>query len=140
MSLLTLVREAVVERWLDYAPLTEALGGPHVFNRYVPEDFEMPPLPNKRITVGERTQMPVAVMGSGASIALMTQARTDGFYGDSQVEELAELMDEALEAPLVIAGYGGVVLRNELTAVIVDPDDRTIRLATNRYRISTLKV
>jgi hypothetical protein len=140
VSLLTLVRDAVVERWLAYEPLVDALGGPHVFNRYPPEDFELPPLPNKRITVGERTQIPVPMMGSGSSVTLMTQARTDGFYGDSQVEELAELMDEALEEPLVIVGYGGVVLRNELTAVMVDPDDVLIRLATNRYRISALKV
>lgn len=140
MSLLTEVRGAVVARWLAYEPLTEALGGPHVFNRYVPQDFELPPAPNKRIIVGERTQMPVSVMGYGATITMMAHARTDGYYKDSQVEELVELMDEALEEPLVIEGYGGVVLRNEFTTIMIDPDDTLIRHGPVRYRISTLKV
>jgi hypothetical protein len=137
---LTEVRKAMVARWLGHGPLTTALGGLHVFNRYPPEDFVFPGPPNKRITVGERTQLPVAVMGAGASITVMVHPRTDGFYGDSPVEELVELMDEALAGPLVIEGYGGVVLRNEFTAVMIDPDDVLIRHAPTRYRISTLKV
>jgi hypothetical protein len=150
MTLLTAVHNAVVARWLNNAPLVAALGGPYVFSRDWPppdpvdpenDPLKRPTTPHKYITVGDKTESDVLILGpSGSSLTLVAHGWTYGFYGDAEVEELAHLMLASLEAePLTIPGYAGVVVRRELAVVLADPNPE-VRHANVRYRISTLKV
>jgi hypothetical protein len=142
MSILTAVHLEVVQRWLGYTALTDALGGPHVWSRATPPDFEFPDEPlRKYITVGDKTELDVRVMGHGRTMTLTAHSWTKGYYDDAPVEELMALQEAALEsAPIFLAGYGNVILRNDgLRAVTSDPD-LEYRHGIIRYRISTLQV
>lgn len=140
-SILTAVSVQVVERWKEDAALLAALGEARIYSRMWPPDIPKPATRFKYITVGDKTETDVAVMGIGRSMTLTAHAWSKGYYDDAPVEELLALMDAALEAaPLVVAGYGNVVLRNDgLRAVTGDPD-LEYRHGIVRYRISTLKV
>lgn len=131
---------ALITRWKGYAPLVSAMDGEHVFSRDIPPGFVFPD-PDKRkwITVGDKTRVPVPSLQSlkGWSLTVATHGWTRGYYDDDQVSEIAHLMTEAATAsPLVLEGYGTVVLREELAVVMGDPDV-DVRHAPVRYRIST---
>lgn len=141
MSILTAVSAQVVDRWKQDAAVLAALGAvPRVYSRMWPPDVTKPATRFKYITVGDKTELDVAVMGVGKSMTLTAHAWSKGYFDDAPVEQLLALMDSALEAaPLVVAGYGNVVLRNDgLRAVTGDPD-LEYRHGIVRYRISTLK-
>jgi hypothetical protein len=143
VSALSGVGIAIRGRWLEYDPLIEALGGPHVFSRTPPPEYAFPDTVRyKYITIGDKTEadgMQVMDDVESLSLTLQTHAWTRGFYDDDTVEEIVEHMQEALKtAPLVIDGYGTVRLRRELVVVMGDPNGVDIRHAPVRYRISTI--
>jgi len=135
---LTAVSVKVVSRWRGYAPLVDEMSGEHVFSRYPPPGFEFPADEHKYITVGDKTETDIRILGTpGSSLTLMAHGWTRGIYDDGPLERMVHLMNKALEEPLVLDGYGTVVLRKELAVVMGDPDPE-MRHAPVRYRISTM--
>jgi hypothetical protein len=141
VSVLTAAATALTLRWKGDAALVAAMGGAHVFSRSIPPDFVFPDKKKrKHITIGDQTHVPVPTLNDGqqgSSMTISTHAWTRGYYEDDSVRQLAHLMTKAASAtPLVLEGYGTVVLREELAVVMGDPDP-DVRHAPVRYRIST---
>lgn len=140
-DVLTVANDALMGRWRNDAPLVAAMGGPHVFSRAVEPDFTFPDDSKRKwITVGDQSRTPVPILhddGQGWSATVSTHGWTSGYYEDDSVRELAYLMTKsATSEPLVLVGFGTVVLREELCVVMGDPDP-DVRHAPVRYRIST---
>ncbi len=145
--ILTALQNAIVERWLDSDALTDALGGPYVFARDwppPPDPPEVDPLPKpgspyRYITVGDKTEGFVGVLGTdGFSATLTAHVWTVGYYGEAEVEEVYSLMMSAIvESPIALDGYGPVALKREFAAVVADPDPER-RHINVRWRFFTI--
>lgn len=128
---------ALIARWTADSALTTFLGGAYVFDRHVPEGLNVP----RYIVVGEQTAVPRnAFDRKGSSTTLAAGAWTRGAPDRGDVVNIVRLMDAAVASPLTLTGFGTARLRNNLTAILGDPEDQTLDHAAVRYRLFGLEL
>lgn len=131
----TPVQAAVYAKLTGDATLTSTLGGPHVYDGEAPENA-----PRPYVLIGESIETPDDAHGMFGRQTVMTIHVWSDYAGFSEANAIAYQIQALLDQqPLDIAGARHVLTRFEFAQTLVDPDDRSLRHATVRFRIITSK-
>jgi hypothetical protein len=131
----TPVQAAVYSALTGSGTLVATLGGPHVYDGEAPEGSARP-----YILIGESLETPDNAHGAFGRQTVMTLHVWSDYQGFTEANAIAYQVQELLdEQPLNIVGARHVLTRFEFAQTLTDPDDRSLRHATLRFRFITCK-
>lgn len=134
MSALLPLQIAVVARLEGDTPLMARITGVH--DGMAPEDAQL-----DYLVIGEPTEVPFGALGTDGYQDTLTLHLWSGYvHSRKEVLEIAELVDNALAAPLAINGHTSARLKPEFRTALLDTERGRRWHAPIRYRVTTFEV